>query len=178
MKGTIRRFILINTGILAVVLVGGWALLGAIAGRIDGKVQEIAADRVRIASQLQSVDLLSSYRNIASQVSFYKQQMDMLLPTADQLLGFSSYLDGLSRASQVSASFSFQGSQVAPQGSVPGYIGFSLDTNGPLANLAVFFDNLETNNSRYLLHFDSLDTTAVGGGTYRVVAQGKLFFGQ
>ena len=143
--------------------------------KLNGEAANIASDRDTIHSNSQLIEGLASIKSMAAETGKYKQALDALLPAKDELVNFSGWLDGLSRAHQVSESFSFQGNAVESSKSEAGFVGFSLDASGAYGNLIDFLKDVELRAPRYLVGFDNVDLRRDGSG-YRVSVRGRVFF--
>ncbi len=81
-------------------------VLGIQLGSISAK---IAREKGFMAQRTDAVGLLAELKKVAPEAEPYKQAMDSLLPTQDQLLDFPRYLDALAKNYSLSVSFNFQG---------------------------------------------------------------------
>ncbi len=160
--------------IVASIVVLG-SLLYFLSGRVGGEAVKIVSDRGIIHKNSQLIEGLASIKANAPEIGKYAQALGVLLPAEDELVNFSTWLDGLSRARQVSESFSFQGKVVESSQSEAGYAGFSLDASGAYDNLVNFLKDVESKAPRYLVAFDSFDLKR-GTGGYRALIRGRIFF--
>ncbi|MBI4086050.1 MAG: hypothetical protein HY433_02295 [Candidatus Liptonbacteria bacterium] len=170
-----RRTIIWGIAFIAGSIIASGALVYWLFLKLDGEAVKIALDRDTIHSNSQLIEGLANIKSTASETGKYKQALDTLLPAKDELVNFSGWLDGLSRARNVSESFSFQGNAVESSKSEAGYVGFSLDASGAYDNLIDFLKDVEFRAPRYLVGFDSFDIKRDGSG-YRVSVRGKVFF--
>ncbi len=166
--------------IVSLAIVGGSILIFAsilyfLSEDLSFQAEKVVADRALINQRAAILGALADLKKDASQADIYKRAMDKILVLQDQLLDFPHWLDGLSRAHQVGLSFSFQGSQVPPQGETPGYIAFSLDLTGKLGDLIDFLKDVEFQSPRFLVSLDNVGLTK-GDSAYRISSQGRVFF--
>ena len=161
------------------VAAGGIAVLMAIIGWLASDVQaqadRIRKDRVLIRDRSAAIAALADLKGRASQATFYEQKLSAFLPTQEQLLDFPRTLDNLARIRRISSNFAFRGGQTAPQGNMPGSIGFNLDLSGALEDILSFLKDVETEPPRFLATFESFDLTR-SGDSYRLLIPGKVFF--
>ncbi len=157
-------------GVFALLGIAGW-----LASDITAQTDRIVQDRLLIRERSASLNKLAELKRLAPQALVYEQKLSAFLPTQEQLLDFPRMLDSLARVHQLALNFTFQGGQGAPQGSVPGYVGFSLDVQGTFNDIVGFLKNVEFEPPRFLATLDSFDVVK-NGGSYRLLAQGRVFF--
>ena len=170
----------LNVWIGVGIIAGGillFFLLGAyLSGRIEGKSDAIAADRLVIAKRAELFANLAELKNRSAEVAKYRQKIDALLPSKDQLFSFPQTLNGLAIIHKISLNFSFKGAPIPPKTDFPGTANFSMDMNGSLENIALFLDDVEINATRFLIGVDSFDLVNISGTEYRLSAQARVFF--
>ncbi len=173
-KGFRRSLIVSLIVIIAAFVVSAVAfyILGI---RLNSISSEIGTKNGLIAQQIGVVDILTNLKKVAPEAEPYKQVMDSLLPTEDQLLDFPRYLDALAKNYGVSLSFNFQGEPRKAQKDSPGSLGFALNLTGQLSNNLEFLKALEAKSARFLLVVQNFGLSRVGGG-YNMRLQGLVFF--
>ena len=170
-----RRTVIVGTtSIVASIVVLG-PLLYFLSGKVKGEAAHIASDRDIIHNNSKLIESLANSKSNAAEVGKYTRAFDALLPKEDQLVNFSGWLDGLSRAHQVSENFSFQGNVVESSNTEVGYAGFSLDASGAYDNLLSFLKDVEFKAPRYLVSFDNFDLKR-RVSSYQVLIRGRIFF--
>lgn len=160
--------------IIGSIIVSG-SLVYWLSFKLNGEAADVASDRNIIRSNSQLIEGLANIKSAAPEIGKYKQALDALLPMKDELVNFSGWLDGLSRAHQVSENFSFQGNVVEASKTEAGYAGFSLNARGAYDNLISFLNDVESRAPRYLVSFDNFDLNREGAG-YRISVRGRIFF--
>ena len=175
MEGHFQKTVVLG----AVSIAGSIAVFGAflywMSGVLGARVGEISAERSAVERQTQLIGSLAALKTMAPEVSKYKQAFDALLPAKDELVNFPEWLDGLSRAHQVSKTFSFRGDPIPASGSQAGSIGFALDARGAYNDLTDFLKDLEFKAPRYLVNFEDFDLKR-DGSMYHISIQGRVFF--
>ncbi len=167
---------LIISSVIIVVVVAGFALV------FNWQISNLDSQTVQIASQKsdlqRKIALLGSLGDLKSQSSAAvqdQQEMDLMLPTSDQLLDFPNWLDGLSRINNVSMNFAFQGNQTPAVAPSPGYISFSLSLGGKFQDIINFMNAMEISLPRYMINFQKINLNQVGADM-QVTITGQLFF--
>ena len=171
----VRRTVWLNIGFIALISIVFGVALYFMDREFLFRAGSVYADRSIIQGQAWSVGMLAVLKQAAPEAKRYEERLRLLLPAKDELLDFPRRLDGVSRAHQVSQTFSFRGNAVSPQGNEPGYIGFTIDAVGSYTNVVNFFRELEVKSTRFLVSIDSLDISR-SDPQYRARAEGKIFF--
>lgn len=170
-----RWAILLGTiSIIASIAVLG-SVLYWLSGMLEKEAAAVAADRSVVLNNSRMIESLAAIKSNAQEVEKYSRAFDALLTTKDGLVNFSSWLDGLSRAHQVSENFSFQGNVVQSSGNSAGYTGFDLKARGAYDNLIDFLKDVEFKAPQYLVSFDDFDLSR-NADAYNVVVHGRIFF--
>jgi len=154
----------------------GWGFYW-LFGDLRAIAADITSDRNLIAVNTHSIAILAQLKEILPDITTYQQEMNQLLPTKDELLDFSHWVDGIARVNRVSATIVFQGATGVPTESDPGYVSFVLDVNGPYETVLSFLDAIEVKSNRFIATLDTFDATVLpSDATYHVTAQGRVFF--
>ncbi len=166
--------------IVGIAFIAGSLLVFGVIGYflssvITAEAEKISQDRMAIQKHSQLIEGLANQKASSPEVKKYQQAIDLLLPQKDNLVNFSGWLDGLSRAHQVSANFSFNGDAVASDGQSAGYIRFVLNANGEYSDLISFLRDVELKAPQYTTSFDDFDMKRTGSN-YNVVVSGRVFF--
>jgi len=142
---------------------------------LESEAEKTATDRILISKRAAALESLADLKRNSAKADAYKQAMDKILISQDQLLDFPRWLEEAARIRRLALTFSFQGSEVQPQPNFPGYINFSLDLSGPIDDLTQFLKDFERQEPRFLVSLESFDFVR-DGSIYRVLTRGKVFF--
>ncbi|MBU6500637.1 MAG: hypothetical protein KGJ89_04260 [Patescibacteria group bacterium] len=175
MQNNFRRELFINFGVIVAVILIFGAVFYWFTGELSSQANQIAADRTLISKRTSAIAVLADLKDNSAQANTYKQAIDKVLVSQDQLLTFPNWLDSLARARQVTLSFSFQGNQTAPQGDSPGYIQFSINASGDLSNIISFIKDVEFQSPQFLVSLDGFSLSGAGSN-YSVSLGGRVFF--
>src|SRR3989344_7771217 len=129
-----RRGMLMNVGIISGSIIAFWLVLYGIGFQIRESSRDIAASRELIVQRSFVLDNLADLRRTAPEAARIGAKIRALLPLQDELLGFPRFLDGLSRAHNISLSFSFQGDPVPGGETQAGHINLTLRLSGKRAD--------------------------------------------
>lgn len=128
---------------------------------------------IRVHSDL--IEGLANQKTLSPDVKKFEQAIYLILPQKDELVNFSKWLDGLSRAHNINVSFSFNGDAVPSTDSSAGYIKFALNISGEYANLVDFVRDVELRSAKYTVSFDSFDLKR-NDSSYTSIINGRVFF--
>ncbi len=175
MQKSFKRELIIGISVIAGSILAFLLVSGYMTNNLSVLADNIAASRFLLAKRAELLENLADIKKSSSEATLYKQKMDALLPTQEQLLNLPQILNGLASAHGVSFSFSFRGTPTLPQGGSPGSIIFAMDSSGSLDALLLFLNDIEPKATRSILSLDNFDLTKVDQG-YHLVAQGRAFF--
>ena len=175
MTKSFRRSLIISLIAIFIGFIASAVIFYVLGIRLSSLSAKVAREKGLMAQRRDSVDILAELKKVAPEAEPYKQAMDSLLPTQDQLLGFPRYLDTLSKNYGVSLSFNFQGTPSVAQKDSPGSLGFVLSLTGQLSNNSEFLKALEAKSARFLLVVQNFSLSRSGGG-YNMGVQGLVFF--
>jgi Tfp pilus assembly protein PilO len=175
MDAPFKKEIIITSSVIGGSLILFMIAFLAIAGRIDTAVASIKLARTTIQTQSQAVSALAKLKQDVGQADQYQEQINLLLPKKEELLGASRAIDAIARAHNVTFHFSFQSTTAPASLGVPGYIGFNLDADGTYENVRDFWSDLESKTSRFVMQFGDLSLASSPSG-YKMSGAGKLFF--
>jgi len=145
-----------------------------ISEMLGAQGDKIINDKTLIARQAASLGVLAALEHDAPVAAEYTAAMNKILPTHDDLIGFSAWLTGIGTTHNVSVSVSFTGQNLAATASVPGSDSFSLQATGAASDLTAFLADIETNVPGFLLSIDSFSLVN-NGSNYELTAQGRVF---
>ncbi len=170
-----RNSLLIGTSII----VSSFIVFGVAAyffsEAITAEAEKISEDRATINRNNQLISGLAEQKTIDPEVQKFTRAINLLLPTKDDLVNFSSWLNGLSRVYNIGVNFSFNGDAVSPEGDVAGFIRFTLNASGNYSDLVNFLRDVEMKDPRYTVSFDGFDLKR-SGGDYQAGVSGRVFF--
>ena len=142
---------------------------------IDTQAKEAAFARALIAERGAAFGALAELKQGASEAARYKEAMNKILVTQDQLIDFPRWREGLARGRGLSFSFSFQGGPTGASDSLPAYIPFSMRAAGGQENIIGFLKEVELQSPRFLINLETFSVRG-GGGGYEFSGNGKVFF--
>ncbi len=146
-----------------------------LSNAITVQAQKVSDSKNAIRAHSDLIEGLANQKALSPDVKKFEQAINLILPSKDELVNFSKWLDGLSRAHSVNVSFSFNGDAVPSTGSNAGYIKFTLNISGGYANLADFVRDVELRSAKYTTSFDSFDLKR-NDNSYTSVINGRVFF--
>ena len=159
---------------------GGFLAFGIIAyffsGAIAAEAEKISLDRNLIRNHSDLIEGLAKQKVSSPEVDKFTQAIDLILPSKDQLVNFSSWLESLSRAHNVSVNFNFSGETVPANNMDAGYIRFSLNVSGDYIGVNDFLRDIELKSPKYTVSFDDLDLKRNSATNYIVITNGRVFF--
>lgn len=142
---------------------------------IATEADKISAGRDAIQSRAALIQGLAEQKSRSLEVKRVEQNINLILPTKDDLVNYQSWLDGLSRARQISTNFYFSGETVLPTDASPGYIKFVLNADGTYSSLVDFLRDVEFKSPHYTTKLDNFDMRK-NGETYTAIVNGRTFF--
>lgn len=174
MKIGFNQQLLINFGIVLGATAAATTGLYFLSADITVQANKIIFDRALVERQAAVVGILAGLKSDAPKAAQYVDAMKKLLPTHDELIGFSPLLDTLGRTHSVSVTFSFRGDNTAATESLVGSDGLNLSVTGASGDIMAFFDDMETKIPGFLLSIETFDLVKADAG-YRLTMQGRLF---
>ncbi|MBI2033883.1 MAG: hypothetical protein HYT13_02170 [Candidatus Liptonbacteria bacterium] len=176
MPKSFRRSLITSLIVIFIGFVGSAVAFYVLGIQLSSLSAKVAREKGLIAQRTGVVDILAELKKVAPEAEPYSRAMDSLLPTQDQLLGFSIYLDALAKNYGVSLGFNFQGETNAAQKDSPGSLGFALSLTGGLSNNLEFLKALEAKSARFLFVVQNFSLNRKSGGDYNMSVQGLVFF--
>lgn len=174
MKSDFKKQLWWSASVVVVAIVAATVALYMYSGDLSNQEQQIMRANQLAAEQNASVGILATLEGEAPRAAPYLAAFKTLLPTHDELIGFSNWLQNIGAAHHVTTSFSFTGSNVAATNGAPGIDGISLSADGSASDIAAFLQDLEFQAPGFLLSIDTFTLTNQGQN-YHLSAQGKLF---
>lgn len=166
-----KQWLIWNAGGGAAVLAVLFILILLIGGDISSRAGKIRAQRLDLEARLQSFNSLVSLRAGADRAGRLLPRLQDSLPSKDQLIGFSKYLEGQAKQNNLAPAFSFD-SETPSAGAIPGINGFSLTLNGAYADYVRFLKAVES--GKYFINFASMDISEKGN-KFEILIKGKVF---
>ena len=146
-----------------------------LSGAISAQAKKVSDSKNAIRAHSDLIEELANQKALSPNVKKYEQAMNLIFPPKDELVNFSKWLDGLSRAHNVNVGFTFNGDAVTPTNSSASYIKFALNISGEYADLADFVRDVELKSAKYTVSFDSFDLKR-NGDSYTAIINGRVFF--
>lgn len=156
-------------GAAAIIVIGAMLLL--IGNDISNRTADIALQRQNLSSRLQALDSLISLRTGAVRAKDLLPKLQGSLPSKDQLIGFSKFLETIAKANNLNFNFSFLDEIVSTE-NTPSTNNFAMTLSGSYADFLRFLKTAE--DSQYFMGFNSFEVVAKGP-VFEVVIKGKVF---
>jgi len=170
-----QRSVIIGLAIIVGALLVFTAAFYFVSQDLSYQADKITEARGYISERTRALESLASLKEDLAQADVYKQAMDRILVTQDQLIDFPRWLDSLARGRQVALSFSFAGDPVPSQGKAPGYVNFTFSVEGSFDELVAFMKDVEFQAPGFLVDLESVNLDMVGSD-YKISSGGKVFF--
>lgn len=166
-----KKHLLIFIGIpLGVCLILAIALF-FLGPDIVKRTNQIKQLQKELSFRLQATESLALLRQDLERAQPYLPNLENILPTRDQLVGFSRDLGIIARQNQVDLNSSL--GEESPRGSEGlGKINFTMTGQGSFDNFINFFKSIK--NSRYLIKFQGLDFVRQDSN-FRTLLTGQIF---
>ncbi len=146
-----------------------------VTGMVAASAAKISADRTTIQKQSGNLAILANLKAQEPQAETYQAAMNQLMPTEDNLIVFSQWVNTIAANHQVVATVSLQGTTGEPAGSTPGISAFSIDASGAQSDLLAFLQDMELKTPGFFVQLTSFDLID-NNPTYELKGQGQLFF--
>ncbi len=166
-----KQWIIWNAGGGAAVLAVLFILILSVGGDMSSRAGKIRMQRQDLEVRLQSFNSLISLRAGADRAGRLLPQLQNSLPSKDQLISFSKYLETQAKQNNLTFLFSFD-SETPSTDSVPGINGFSMTLNGAYADYVRFLKSVE--GGKYFINFGSMDISEKGN-RFEILIKGKVF---
>lgn len=169
-----RRSLIISAFIILASGGLGWAGLAFLGSKIIAEKDNIVQYRTTLASQIDIVSVLAKLKHNAAVADGYQASLIRLLPTQDQLIGFSPWINEIAKETQVLAAASFDTGGITPGGTV-GVMNFSMTVGGSMDHIAAFLRGMEERPG-FIAKISSFRLVNDGTGNYQFAAQGQLYY--
>ena len=166
-----KQWLIWNAGGGAAVLAVLFVLILSIGGDMSSRAGKIKMQRQDLEARLQSLDSLVSLRSGADRAGRLLPRLQDSLPSRDQLISFSKYLEAQARQNSLTFIFSFD-TETPSTDAVPGINGFSMTLNGAYADYVRFLKSIE--GGQYVINFGSMDISEKGN-RFEILIKGKVF---
>ncbi|PIU98347.1 hypothetical protein COS61_01900 [Candidatus Wolfebacteria bacterium CG03_land_8_20_14_0_80_40_12] len=169
---TFKKRLLIIIGIplgVCLVFAGASVFLGFNIAKLANQAGQLQGDLRFRAAAIESSALL---RQDSEKAKYYSSELENLLLTQDQLIGFSSDLSMIARQNQVSVNSSL-GQETVKSADEPGKIDFTIVGQGPFENFLGVLKILK--NSRYFIKFKTLDFSRQDSVDFKTLLTGQVF---
>ncbi len=166
-----KKWLLKNVGIGGAALAVLVVILLVLGGDIAGRVSDIQAKRQILLSRVTALNSLAALRTGAEKANALLPKLQDSLPTTDQLIGFSDYLDTTAQQHQLTFAFSFT-DEIPGNATTPSTNDFVVTLTGQYTDFLAFLQEIES--SKYFIGVTSVDVTARQSG-YDMLLKGKVF---
>ena len=166
-----KNWLLWNVGGGAAALAVLGIILLLIGADISRRAADIEVQRQSLSGRLQTLSSLVSLRSGSERAKDLLPKLQNSLPSKDQLIGFSKFLESIARTNQLSFNFSFL-DEITSAENTPSANNFSMTLSGSYADFLRFLKAIEA--SQYYMGFNSFEVVSKGKG-YEAVIRGKVF---
>lgn len=171
-----KKNLLINVVFILLILIFGIFLINYFSNLISTQVEEIVKNRQNITLYTKSLSNLAQLKEVAPQVEVYQQKLDLLLPSKDNLIDLSRWINNVAKSVGVAVNFSFMGGGANATDKEAGYENFSINVRGSLSNIEKFFYNIERISPNFLLAIDDFSISKIDQNNYELRGNGRAFF--
>lgn len=175
MPETFKKNLIVGVSIIAGSFLIFATAIYFLSGAIAAQAQKVTDAKNAIRTHSDLIEGLASQKALSPDVKKYEQAINLILPPKDDLVNFSKWLDGLSRAHNVNVGFNFNGDAVPSTDSAAGYIKFGINVSGQYTNLTDFARDVELKSAQYTVSFDSFDLKR-SDNNYTSIISGRVFF--
>ncbi|MBU6141965.1 type 4a pilus biogenesis protein PilO [Patescibacteria group bacterium] len=166
-----KKWILKNAGIGAAVLAVLLVVLFVLGGDISGRVASIQEKRQTLIDRVEALNSLADLRTGSEKANALLPKLQESLPTTDQLIGFSDYLQTTAQQNNLTFAFSFT-DEIPGNDTTPSTNDFIVTLTGQYTDFLAFLKEIEA--SKYFIGVTSVDVTARQSG-YDMLLKGKVF---
>lgn len=175
MKDDFNRYVFTSFGMIFSATIIAVIAFYFLSGDIITRSEAIAATRLQIAKENNSLVAFAEIKEDSTEAAKYKSAMNKLLPTQTELINFPKWLQNVAATYNVTASFSFAANTALATPTSAGTVGFSLTAEGKNEDAFSFLKDLESRAPGFLLSFDSFNLTQSGSDT-KIITNGNMFF--
>jgi len=176
MRDEFHRYVWLGSGYVIGSFVVVLIITGVLSANIHSRVKAITDARDTLYQHNHLIETMASFKQIGPQVDDYEAQLQVLIPSRDELINFGGWINTLAAQYQLTARISFIGDP--PQSPGDGSLGraeIALQTSGRPDQLKRFFDAVELQSPKFLTKFQGFDLVN-GSDEYTINAQGVAFF--
>ncbi|MDE2000941.1 MAG: hypothetical protein KGI60_00020 [Patescibacteria group bacterium] len=166
-----KEWLMWHAGGGAVLLIVLGVIILWVGSDIASRVTQIQAQRQQLENRLAALDSLVALRSGEEQAAAMLPQLQAALPSKDQLINFSQFLQSLAAADKLTLGFSF-GAETASTAQMPGSASFTATLSGSYANFLKFLSAAET--GPYYIDTHSIDVTSENGKT-GIIVHGSVY---
>ena len=166
-----KQWLIWNAGGGAAVLAVLFILILSIGGDLSSRAGKIKMQQQDLEARLQSFNSLISLRAGADRAARLLPQLQNYLPSRDQLISFSKYLESQAKQNNLTSAFVFEAETPAVN-SVPGINSFSLILKGTYVDYVRFLKSLDA--GKYYINFGSMDISEKEN-RFEILIKGKVF---
>lgn len=175
MKNKFRRSVLVSSSIVlasfAVFSVG----LYFASNNLSKEAEQVVINKDLLGRRTRILESLAELKRAAAEAELYQAQMDLLLPTQDQLIDFPRWLEGLARVHGAKVAFAFKGGGAEPTERSAGFTPFTLRVEGTYGNIVEFLKEFEIQSQRFLLTLEGVELVR-SGNIHQFSTEGRVFF--
>lgn len=171
-----KKSLLINIVFILLVLFLSIFFINYFGNLIAVQTDEIIKNRQNIALYTESLLNLAQLKEAVPQVEMYQQKLNLLLPSKDNLIDLSRWINNVAKSTGVAVNFSFVGGGVDATDEEVGYENFSISVIGPLSNIEKFLYNIEKISPNFILAINDFSIFKINQNSYELRGGGRAFF--
>lgn len=156
-------------GAAALFVLGPMILM--IGNDISGRAADIESQRQILASRFQAIDSLISLRAGSARAADLLPKLQNSIPSKDQLIGFSRFLESIARTNKLNFNFSFL-DEIPAAENAPSTNNFMMTLSGSYPDFLGFLKEAEA--SQYFISFNSFEVVSKGP-VFETVIKGNIF---
>lgn len=166
-----KKWLIWNLGGGAVVIFVTLAVLLLVGSDIFARASNIELQRKNLAARFMAIDSLIALRAGSVRAEDLLPRMQNSLPSKDQLIGFSRFLESIARTNKLNFNFSFL-DEIAGSETAPSTNNFMMTLSGSYTDFLNFLKEAEA--SQYFIGFNSFEIVSKGP-VFETVIKGKIF---
>lgn len=171
MSNYFKKWLIWNLGGGAAAFFALILLLLLIGNDISSRAGDIEVQRQALATRFQAIDSLISLRAGSARAADLLPRLQNAIPSKDQLIGFSRFLESIAKTNKLNFNFSFQ-DEIAATENTPSTNNFVMTVSGTYENFLGFLKEAEA--SQYFIGFNSFEVVAKGS-VFETVIKGRVF---
>lgn len=166
-----KNWLIWNVGGGAAAIFAIGALLLLIGYDISRRTADIELQRQDLTARFTAIDSLISLRAGSDRAKDLLPKLQNSLPSKDQLIGFSRFLESIARADKLGFNFSFL-DEIPSSENTPSTNNFMMTLSGSYADFLNFLKTAEA--SQYFMGFNTFEIVSKGP-VFEIVIKGKVF---